>query len=86
MKTQGENEEMKRNMSMKDEKKETCVLRKRGKASVLDCHVDEIRYLLNFGLSFAKTYDKILEKLPSNKQISYNGFYRFCKRNRLMII
>jgi len=70
-------------MSMRDN--ETGVLQKKRKnASIFDEHLEEIKCLLDFGLSILKTYEKILEKLPNNKTSSYNGFYRFCQRRGII--
>lgn len=52
------------------------------KISILDLYFDEIKNQLEIGLSIAKVYKKINVKLPNNG-ISYNGFYRYCKRNNI---
>ena len=70
-------EEEKRSTKMRDEKIE--ISERKRKISILDLYFDEIKNQLDIGLSIAKVYKKINEKLP-DRGISYNGFYRYCKR------
>jgi len=68
-----------------DKDNETGMLQKRKNISIFDRYIDEIKFLIDLGLTISKTYEKILIKLPENKkQISYNGFYKFCIRRKII--
>ena len=60
-------------------------LNKRGKISVLSPHLKEIKELRAKRVSLMSIWKIINYKLKEEdtKKITYNGFYRFCKRHKI---
>jgi len=71
---------MRDNEKMENINGETGVLRKR--SSVLDYHIEEIKKYREMGVSISSIYKIVKGRLP-DRGITYNGFYRFCKRRGL---
>ena len=67
------------NLQLFDEEENS---RARKNSSVFERYIDEIESCLVYGLSISQTYKKILPKIE--KHVSYNGFYRYCKRKGLL--
>jgi hypothetical protein len=51
------------------------------KVSILDLYRSQIEELIHTGASIRSVWKIISAKMPENVQMSYNGFYRYCKRN-----
>lgn len=54
------------------------------KKSILDLHRDEIKNLIKIGVSVRSTWSIITNKIPLNNPISYDGFYKYCKRKKII--
>ncbi len=54
------------------------------RASILDFYVYRIKQLIDTGASIRSVWKIILKELPEGVNISYPGFYRFCKRRGLI--
>lgn len=53
------------------------------KISILDLYRPQIEELIKTGASIRSVWKIISAKMPNNIQMSYNGFYRYCKRYEL---
>jgi hypothetical protein len=53
------------------------------KVSVLDLYRSEIEEFVKTGASLRSIWKILSSKMPENAQITYNGFYRYCKRKGL---
>ncbi|WP_331775006.1 hypothetical protein [Sulfurospirillum sp. 1612] len=56
---------------------------KPGKKSVLDDYIDEIKMYLEMDVGIASIWKILSNKNLKNKNITYNGFYKYCKRRGL---
>lgn len=54
------------------------------KASILDLHKDEIKQLIQIGVSIRSAWCIIKNKIPLDNPISYDGFYKYCKRKKII--
>ncbi len=55
------------------------------KVSVLDLYKDEIEKLIQMGVSVRSAWRIISSKMNEETKITYNGFYRYCRRNKIGI-
>ncbi|MFA7572053.1 MAG: hypothetical protein WCY75_12500 [Sulfurimonadaceae bacterium] len=53
------------------------------KVSVLDLYRSEIEEFVKTGASLRSIWKILSSKMPDDVQISYVGFYRYCKRKGL---
>ncbi|MDX1808927.1 MAG: hypothetical protein R3331_05270 [Sulfurospirillaceae bacterium] len=53
------------------------------KVSILDLYRQEIEEFVKTGASLRSIWKILSHKMPNNVQITYNGFYRYCKRKGL---
>jgi hypothetical protein len=53
------------------------------KVSVLDLYRSEIEEFVKTGASLRSIWKILSSKMPNDVQISYVGFYRYCKRKGL---
>jgi hypothetical protein len=54
------------------------------KVSILDLYRTDIAELISTGASIRSVWKIISAKMPDNIQMSYNGFYRYCKRYEIV--
>jgi len=54
------------------------------KVSVLDLYKDEIEKLIQMGVSVRSAWSIIINKIPIDNPISYDGFYKYCKRKKII--
>lgn len=53
------------------------------KISILDLYRSDINELLSTGASIRSVWKIISARMPNNLSMSYNGFYRYCKRYKI---
>ncbi|MBD3796892.1 MAG: hypothetical protein IE887_03990 [Campylobacterales bacterium] len=56
------------------------------KVSVLDLYRPEIEEFVKTGASLRSIWKILSSKMPENAQITYNGFYRYCKIRHTRIV
>jgi len=50
------------------------------KVSILDLYKKEIEEYIKIGASLRSIWKIICSKMPTEQKISYDGFYKYCKR------
>ena len=50
------------------------------KVSILDIYKKDIEALIETGASIRSVWKIICSKIPTEQKISYDGFYKYCKR------
>lgn len=59
------------------------IRKKRGKKSILDDYIDEIKMYIEMEIGIASIWKILSTQKLKNRKITYNGFYRYCKRKGL---